>query len=85
MAYNHQSSAVGCFGSTIESWLLKDIIRCMSKEITMGLKNYSQFQFIYPIYYNISVENYKQSFDCQNLIVVCRTRQKDIRWQKSYS
>jgi len=79
MAYNHQSSAVG-FGSTIESWLLKDIIRCMSKEITMGLKNHSQFQFIYS-----SVENYKQSFDCQNLIAVCRTRQKDIRWQKSYS
>ncbi|KYN10019.1 putative tyrosyl-DNA phosphodiesterase, partial [Trachymyrmex cornetzi] len=42
-----QSSAVGCFGSTIESWLLKDIIRCMSKEISMGLKNHPQFQFIY--------------------------------------
>ncbi|XP_012054090.1 PREDICTED: probable tyrosyl-DNA phosphodiesterase [Atta cephalotes] len=58
-----QSSSVGCFGSTIENWLLKYIIRCMSKEISMGLKNHPQFQFIYP-----SIENYKQSFDCQKLI-----------------
>ncbi|KYN10018.1 PREDICTED: probable tyrosyl-DNA phosphodiesterase isoform X1 [Trachymyrmex cornetzi] len=58
-----QSSGVGCFGSTIESWLLKDIIRCMWKETSVGLKNHPQFQFIYP-----SIENYKQSFDCQDLI-----------------
>ncbi|XP_018347766.1 PREDICTED: probable tyrosyl-DNA phosphodiesterase isoform X2 [Trachymyrmex septentrionalis] len=58
-----QSSGVGSFGPTIESWMLKNIIRCMSKEISIGLKNHPQFQFIYP-----SIENYKQSFDCQDLI-----------------
>ncbi|XP_018055917.1 PREDICTED: probable tyrosyl-DNA phosphodiesterase [Atta colombica] len=57
------SSGVGSFGSTVENWLLKDIIRCMSKETFIGLKNHPQFQFIYP-----SIENYKQSFDCQTLI-----------------
>ncbi|KYM97378.1 putative tyrosyl-DNA phosphodiesterase [Cyphomyrmex costatus] len=34
-----QSSAVGSFGSTIENWLLKHIIQCMSKGFSMGLKN----------------------------------------------
>ncbi|KAG5326511.1 TYDP1 phosphodiesterase, partial [Acromyrmex heyeri] len=58
-----QSAGVGSFGSTIESWLLKDIIRCMSKETSIGLKNHPQFQFIYP-----SIENYKHSFDFQDLI-----------------
>ncbi|XP_077277817.1 tyrosyl-DNA phosphodiesterase 1-like [Temnothorax americanus] len=57
-----QSSSVGNFGPKFNSWLLKDIIRCMSQETTKGLKSHPNFQFIYP-----SIQNYKQSFNYRNL------------------
>nr|XP_012232123.1 PREDICTED: probable tyrosyl-DNA phosphodiesterase [Linepithema humile] len=57
-----QSSSIGSLGPNFESWLSKEIVPCMSRETTKGLKSHPNFQFIYP-----SVENYKQSFDCQNL------------------
>lgn len=57
-----QSSSIGSLGANFESWLLKDIIPCMSRETTKGLKSLPHFQFIYP-----SIQNYKQSFDCRNL------------------
>ncbi|XP_018347763.1 PREDICTED: probable tyrosyl-DNA phosphodiesterase [Trachymyrmex septentrionalis] len=57
-----QSSSIGSLGPNFESWLSKDIIPCMSRETTKGLKSHPHFQFIYP-----SIENYKQSFDCRNL------------------
>ncbi|KYM97379.1 PREDICTED: probable tyrosyl-DNA phosphodiesterase [Cyphomyrmex costatus] len=77
-----QSSAVGCFGSTIENWLLKNIIWCMSKEISKGLKNHPKFQFIYP-----SIENYKQSFDYQYLSTSLSYNEKmhsKQQWLESY-
>jgi len=52
-----QSSSIGSFGPNFKSWLLKDIVRSMSKEINKDLKNHPHFQFIYP-----SIQNYKQSF-----------------------
>lgn len=57
-----QSSSIGSLGPNFESWLSKDIIPCMSRESTKGLKSHPNFQFIYP-----SIENYKHSFDCRNL------------------
>lgn len=57
-----QSSSIGSLGPNFESWLSKDIIPCMSRETTKGLKSHPNFQFIYP-----SIENYKHSFDCKNL------------------
>ncbi|GAB1865856.1 Probable tyrosyl-DNA phosphodiesterase [Camponotus japonicus] len=57
-----QSSSIGSLGPNFESWLSKDIIPCMSRETTKGLKSHPNFQFIYP-----SIENYKHSFDCRNL------------------
>ncbi|XP_077278331.1 tyrosyl-DNA phosphodiesterase glaikit [Temnothorax americanus] len=57
-----QSSSIGSLGPNFESWLSKDIIPCMSRETTKGLKSHPRFQFIYP-----SIQNYKQSFDCRNL------------------
>ena len=57
-----QSSSIGSLGPNFESWLSKDIIPCMSRETTKGLKSHPHFQFIYP-----SIKNYKQSFDCRNL------------------
>lgn len=57
-----QSSSLGSLGPNFESWLSKDIIPCMSRETTKGLKSLPNFQFIYP-----SIENYKHSFDYRNL------------------
>ncbi|KAM0727614.1 putative tyrosyl-DNA phosphodiesterase [Formica fusca] len=57
-----QSSSLGSLGPNFESWLSKEIIPCMSRETTKGLKSLPNFQFIYP-----SIENYKHSFDCRNL------------------
>ncbi|XP_028049621.1 probable tyrosyl-DNA phosphodiesterase isoform X2 [Monomorium pharaonis] len=57
-----QSSSIGSLGPNFESWLSKDIIPCMSRETTKGLKSHPHFQFIYP-----SIQNYKESFDCRNL------------------
>ncbi|XP_053973782.1 probable tyrosyl-DNA phosphodiesterase [Hylaeus volcanicus] len=55
-----QSSSIGSLGPNYESWLLKEIVPSMSRETTSGLKSHPNFQFIYP-----SINNYKQSFDCQ--------------------
>lgn len=57
-----QSSSIGSLGPNFESWLSRDIIPCMSRETTKGLKSHPHFHFIYP-----SIQNYKQSFDCRNL------------------
>ncbi|CAL1685319.1 unnamed protein product [Lasius platythorax] len=57
-----QSSSIGKLGPNFESWLSRDIIPCMSRETTKGLKSHPNFKFIFP-----SIENYKHSFDCQNL------------------
>ncbi|KYN10020.1 putative tyrosyl-DNA phosphodiesterase [Trachymyrmex cornetzi] len=38
-----QSSSIGKLGSSFESWLLKDIIPCMSKESTKGTKGQPEF------------------------------------------
>ncbi|XP_043252986.1 probable tyrosyl-DNA phosphodiesterase [Colletes gigas] len=55
-----QSSSIGSLGPNFDSWLLKDIVPAMSRETTSGLKSHPKFHFIYP-----SINNYKQSFDCQ--------------------
>ncbi|KAG5312933.1 TYDP1 phosphodiesterase, partial [Acromyrmex insinuator] len=57
-----QSSSIGKLGSSFESWLLKDIIPCMSRESTESTKGQPEFKFIYP-----SIQNYKQSFHYKNL------------------
>ncbi|XP_018401095.1 PREDICTED: probable tyrosyl-DNA phosphodiesterase [Cyphomyrmex costatus] len=57
-----QSSCIGKLGSNFESWLLKDIISCMSRETINNTKGDLEFKFIYP-----SIQNYKQSFSYQNL------------------
>nr|XP_012232122.1 PREDICTED: LOW QUALITY PROTEIN: probable tyrosyl-DNA phosphodiesterase [Linepithema humile] len=57
-----QSSSVGSFGRNFKGWLSKEIIASMSKESKGFPKSPPNFKFIYP-----SRENYKQSFDCQNL------------------
>ncbi|KAG5344947.1 TYDP1 phosphodiesterase, partial [Acromyrmex charruanus] len=76
-----QSSGIGCFG-LFESWLLKDIIWCMSKDTSKGSKNRPQFQFIYP-----SIENYKQSFDYQCFITPLSYKAENHskqQWLESY-
>nr|XP_033187797.1 probable tyrosyl-DNA phosphodiesterase [Bombus vancouverensis nearcticus] len=55
-----QSSSIGSLGPNYESWIQKEIISSMSKENPPGLKSCPNFRFIYP-----SLNNYKQSFDCQ--------------------
>ncbi|XP_050446486.1 probable tyrosyl-DNA phosphodiesterase [Cataglyphis hispanica] len=57
-----QSSSLGSLGPNFESWLSKEIIPCMSRETTKGLKSLPNFQFIYP-----TIKNYKHSFDFRNL------------------
>jgi len=57
-----QSSSIGKLGSSFESWLLKDIIPCMSRESNKDIKGQPEFKFIYP-----SIQNYKQSFHYKNL------------------
>lgn len=57
-----QSFSIGKLGPNFENWLSRDIIPCMSRETTKGLKSHPNFKFIFP-----SIENYKHNFDCQNL------------------
>jgi len=57
-----QSSSIGSLGPNYDSWLSKEIVPCMSREINKGLKSHPHFQFIYP-----SIQNYTHSFDCRNL------------------
>ncbi|XP_011167132.1 probable tyrosyl-DNA phosphodiesterase isoform X1 [Solenopsis invicta] len=77
-----QSSSIGSLGPNFESWLSKEIIPCMSRETTKGLKSHPHFQFIYP-----SIDNYKQSFDCRNLSCClpysAKTHSKQ-QWIESY-
>lgn len=77
-----QSSSVGNFGPNIGKWLLKDIISCMSMETAKGSKSHPHFCFIYP-----SIQNYKQSFDCQDLCC-CLPYSEEIhskqKWIESY-
>ncbi|KAG7198398.1 hypothetical protein KM043_005788 [Ampulex compressa] len=56
-----QSSSIGSLGPKYDSWLSKEIVSTMSREITNGLKSQPNFKFIYP-----SINNFKHSFDCRN-------------------
>ncbi|XP_043598871.1 probable tyrosyl-DNA phosphodiesterase isoform X3 [Bombus pyrosoma] len=77
-----QSSSIGSLGPNYESWIQKEIISSMSKENPPGLKSYPNFRFIYP-----SLNNYKQSFDCQDqsccLPYSIQTHSKQ-EWVESY-
>ncbi|EFN87771.1 Probable tyrosyl-DNA phosphodiesterase [Harpegnathos saltator] len=77
-----QSSAVGSFGPKYEGWLSKEIVRSMTRETERDLKDYPEFQFIYP-----SVKNYEQSFDYQDGSS-CFLYMKEVhskqQWIKSY-
>nr|XP_033337495.1 probable tyrosyl-DNA phosphodiesterase [Megalopta genalis] len=55
-----QSSSIGSLGPKYDSWLLKEIVPSMSREIAAGLKSHPNFHFIYP-----TTRNYIDSFDCR--------------------